>query len=100
MTRKRGRVDSTQSEIVHALRDAGMSVRSLANLGQGMPDIIVGVGGINILMEIKTPSGKLTEAEKAFLEEWLGQAAVVHSVEEAFDTINRIRGGTSSVTPP
>lgn len=38
----RGRVDANQPEIVRALRDIGASVVSLANVGQGCGDILVG----------------------------------------------------------
>lgn len=76
--RLRGKVDSNQAEIVKALRKAGCSVQSLANLGGGVPDLLIGFRGRNILAEVKDarkpPSArKLTPAEKKWIEAWQGE---------------------------
>ena len=90
--RKRGKVDSSQAAIVKALRKAGVSVYSLANMGGGCPDILCGWKGENVLMEIKNsddpPSKRrLTKAEFTWHEFWCGQVDVVGSVEEAFKVL-------------
>jgi len=86
------RVDANQSKIVAALRKIGCSVLHLHTLGDGAPDILVGVkkGGAthNLLLEIKdgdkAPSArKLTPDEETFHRDWRGQVATVESVEEA-----------------
>ncbi len=77
------KADENQAEIVEALRRAGASVQTLHRLGQGVPDLLVGYQGRNLLMEIKGEKGKLTTEEERFFEDWSGQVAVVRSAEDA-----------------
>lgn len=91
--RRAARVDDNQAEIVAALRAAGCSVTSLASIGKGCPDIVVGRAGMNYLMEIKDgnkpPSKRsLTPEEKKWHESWKGQVAVVESVEDALRVVS------------
>lgn len=52
--RLKARTDANHSEVVKALRNAGCSVQSLAATGRGVPDLLVGRDGKNLLMESKT----------------------------------------------
>lgn len=95
MLRRAARIDANQPAIVQGLRKAGCTVQSLAAIGKGCPDIIVGLRGVNYLMEIKdgdkVPSQrKLTPDEKEWIEKWRGQVAVVNSLEEALKIIGLI----------
>ncbi len=81
--RKHGRVDANQADIVKALRQVGASVQSLADIGKGCADILVGFHGRNWLMEIKMPGCHLTPDEKEWHAGWQGAVVVVRSVEEA-----------------
>jgi hypothetical protein len=92
----RGRVDANHTEIVKALRQMGCSVQSLAIIGHGCPDLLVGVRGVrNVLMEIKDgtkvkSSRKLTDAEQKWHDSWHGDVVVVNSVEEAVRIIEAL----------
>lgn len=91
--RKFGRIDSNHGKIVEALRRTGHSVVSLASVGGGCPDLLVGRNGINVLLEIKdgeqSPSRcKLTPDEVQFFETWKGQVAVVYNPETALCIVN------------
>lgn len=93
--RRAARVDDNQHEIVAALRAAGCSVTSLAAVGKGCPDIVVGVGGVNYLLEIKdgrkAPSKRrLTQAEEAWHISWRGRVSIVNSVEEALTAVGLV----------
>ncbi len=84
------RVDHNQQLIVEALRRAGASVQVLSEFGRGVPDLLIGYTThdrrpINILIEIKNPSGRcdLTEAEERWIEAWRGQVAICRTPEEA-----------------
>lgn len=87
------RTDSNQTAIVNALRQAGCSVAITSELGLGFPDLCVGRSihhgcRHTFLLEIKdggkSPSRRhLTEAERAFRDNWRGHYAVVTSVDEA-----------------
>lgn len=90
--RRAARVDDNQGEIVAALRAAGCSVTSLASVGKGCPDLVVGRNGVNYLLEVKDgkkpPSKRrLTEDEKAWHNAWMGQVSVVNGIEEALQAV-------------
>lgn len=92
--RKRARLDRNHAEIVLALRKSGASVQSLASVGEGCPDILVGKNGITLLMEIKDglaiPCEKrLTDDQKEWHAAWRGQVCVVESAEEALKILER-----------
>jgi len=57
-------------------------------VGRGCPDLVVGVAGVNYLIELKNPEVKpsarrLSRDEAAFHGAWRGQVAVVETLEEA-----------------
>ena len=86
------RLDANHHEIVDTLRSAGASVQSLASVGGGCLDILVGWRGANYLMEIKDgnkpPSArKLTEKEALWWNTWKGQKAIVENGQEALRVI-------------
>jgi Holliday junction resolvase len=89
--RYRARVDANHKEIVDALRDIGASVVSLAPIGKGCPDLLVGYRGRNYLLEVKTEKGALKPLQVTFAELWRGQVVVVRSIDEA---IMAVTGGT------
>ena len=94
---RKARIDANQPEIVKALRAAGATVQSLATIGCGCPDLLVGFRGQTVLMEVKDgakpPSQRrLTEDEQKWHSTWNGGAlAIVDSVEAALRAINIIR---------
>ena len=83
MTRLHGRLDYEHVAIVLALRTVGASVQSLADVGRGCPDLLVGWHGNNILMEIKSAGGHLTPAEKDWHAHWNVHVAIVRGVSDA-----------------
>lgn len=93
--RQAHRVDANQKEIVSALFKIGCSVQSLAGIGNGVPDLLVGRAGKNYLMEIKDDekcksAQKLTKLEKEWNQRWDGSVVVIHSVSEALNYMNGI----------
>lgn len=81
--RRASRVDQNHAEIVKALRKVGCSVLSLAAIGKGAPDLLLGYKGKNVLLEVKRPKGKLNDQQEAFRAAWRGDLCVVRSVDEA-----------------
>ena len=90
MARRAARVDANQREIVAALRKVGASVQHLHTVGGGCPDILVGLRGRNILMEIKMPTEDLNALEREWAIAWMGQTCTVRSPEEAVRTLMRL----------
>jgi len=80
--------------IVKGLRQIGASVQSLATMGGGCPDLLVGYQGENYLMEIKDPDAPknkrdLTPDQVKWHAEWKGIINVVETLDEAFRVIGR-----------
>ena len=85
------KVDTNQQPIVRDLRNifGPDVVLDLSAVGRGCPDIMVGVRGRNLLMEIKTDKGKLTADQVYFHREWGGQVHIVRTLDDALNVIER-----------
>ena len=86
------KLDANQPDIVKALRQAGASVTSLASVGNGCPDLLVGIRNVTTVFEVKDgakpPSKrKLTEPERDWHAAWRGSKHIVESVEQALTTL-------------
>lgn len=93
--RRAAKVDANQDAIVQALRAAGASVQSIAAVGKGVPDLLVGFRGLNWLVECKDgakpPSAReLTEDQQKWLRNWRGRVAVVLSPDDALRAIGAL----------
>jgi Holliday junction resolvase len=94
--RRAAKVDANQDSVVSALRAAGATVQSLAAVGKGVPDLLVGHKGQTLLMEVKdgrkTPSAqRLTEDQLTWHGAWKGgPLAVVDGPEAALRMIGVI----------
>ena len=89
--RTQSKRDGNHKEIVKAFRDSGCTVLDLASVGGGCPDLLVGYGGRNILVEVKDgskpPSArKLTPDQVVFCDSWRG--GCVYVVEDIDGVVN------------
>lgn len=89
--RRRAKVDGNHAEIVDAFRKAGCSVVSLAPIGGGVPDLIVGSDGYNVMVEVKQPKGQRNLLQRQFDHEWNGWIEVIRSTDEAMALVARLR---------
>lgn len=93
--RKYGKKDANQTEVVTALRKAGLSVAITSSMGDGFPDLVVSgfsttqmcIGKRTVLIELKDLSQKpsdrrLSPAEKKFHDSWKGEIYVCTTAEE------------------
>jgi len=81
------RVDRGQIAIVHALEAVGATVVDLSAVGRGCPDLLVGMHGVDLLVEVKAPLGprggcsekgqRLRETQEAFRGRWRGAPVLV-----------------------
>ena len=78
------KIDNNQTEIVEALRSVGATVQSIASIGKGCPDLLVGYRYKNYLMEIKDGLNKLTKHEELWQSKWMGCCYNVRTVDEAY----------------
>lgn len=86
------RVDSNHQAVAEEFRRLGCSVLSLAQVGRGCPDLLIGIGGLNLLAEVKTSVGKLTPDQENFFVSWNGWISIVRSVEDARNLVQRVTG--------
>ena len=95
--RRAAKIDANQTQVVEALRAAGATVQSLAAVGQGVPDLLVGFQGQTVLMEIKDPrkppsKRRLTEDQLKWHGEWRGgPLAVVDGPDAALRVLGVIK---------
>ena len=91
------KIDANHEAVVLALRLAGATVQSLAGVGNGVPDLLVGYKGQTLLLEIKDgfkpPSKRaLNEDQLRWHGSWKGGAlAVVDSPDAALRMIGVIK---------
>ena len=80
----RAKVDLNHSDIVKEFRkQEGVTVFSIASLGDGVPDIVVGYRGVTTLVEIKSPKGKLNALQEKWHQAWTGRpVAIVRNVKD------------------
>jgi len=94
--RRAARIDANQNRIVDALRYAGATVQSLAAVGNGVPDLLIGFNGVTVLMEVKDgskpPSERsLTPLQLDWHSKWNGGTlCVVTDVESALRVLKVI----------
>lgn len=87
--RRAAKVDANQEQVVEALRAAGASVQTLAAVGKGVPDLLVGYQGQTLLLEVKDgrkplSQRRLTEDQLKWHGAWRGgPLAVVDGPEAA-----------------
>lgn len=90
------RVDANQPELVEEFRQLGCSVEHTHFYADGFPDILVGIAGFNVLVEIKNgakpPSArKLTRFESWWHIAWAGQVVVIKDVEEVRALVSAVK---------
>lgn len=90
--RRAAKIDTNQPDVVAEFRALGCTVTPTHMIGRGFVDIVVGVVGINLLVEIKdgdkVPSArKLTPDEQVWHDAWKGQKAVVETLQDVRDLV-------------
>lgn len=103
--RRASQLDGPHKAIVQALRACGCSVQSLATVGSGCPDLLVGhrtpqTGlGVTYLLEVKSgdkphSNPRTVEAQRLWYARWKGGPLhVVRSVSEALAVLGFKPGG-------
>jgi len=75
MTYYKKRVDNNQLEIIKAFQAMGATVLNLSTVGKGCPDLLIGYKNKHsVLVEVKSKTGKFTEPQLKFMEQWQGGA--------------------------
>ena len=89
MTRRAARRDANHTAVADTFRALGCSVFETDRVGEGFPDLVVGMQGDNLLVEVKNPAtyyGRtgLNGSQTKFNEAWRGsKVMVICSADEA-----------------
>jgi hypothetical protein len=86
------RIDANQPQIIAALRKLGVSVQPLHTVGGGVPDLLCGWRGVNVLIEVKdgakpASARALTADQVTWHRDWRGKVHVVKDVGEALTVL-------------
>lgn len=107
MARFAAKVDANHKAVVQALRDEGgdaVSVFSLADVGRGVPDLLVGIHERTYLCEVKdgdkpVSRRSLTPDQQRFVRQWCGSPVVILlSPGHAVAWLKRLGGSDASTT--
>ena len=78
------KIDSNHGLIKLAFEQMGATTVDIFRLGSNVPDILVGVCGVDQMVEVKAEDGECTDGQLKFHNEWNGRSIrVVRNVQEA-----------------
>jgi Holliday junction resolvase len=85
--------DANHAQIATVLKAFGASVYDAAHAGRSFPDLVVGLGGVTFLVEIKAgEKAPVTDGQQAFADTWRGSPVVfLRSKVEAVEWATRTR---------
>lgn len=92
------KADANQPKVVAAMRALGASVQHLHAVGQGCPDLLCAIAGVNFLVEVKdgdkVPSAqKLTPDQVTWHSKWHAPVYIINSVPAAIELVQKIIRG-------
>ena len=85
INRRATKRDANEPEIIKALREVGATVQTISETN--VTDLLVGYQGVNYLIEVKMPKGKLSSGQKDWHLSWDGQVSVARSVDDALSVL-------------
>jgi hypothetical protein len=92
--------DKNHHRVTNVLHRLGCTVTDLAEVGRGVPDVLVGVNGENVLVEIKNPLTQygrrgLNKRQQGFAQRWRG--GPVHIIRNEDDCIALVQGDRAAL---
>lgn len=90
--RRAAKKDANHNVIADAFSKLGCSVFDTSQLGKDFPDMVIGMHGINVLIEVKRDAkAKLTDGQFKFFHEWKGWTAVVRGIDDVPPIVSQIK---------
>lgn len=99
--RRAAKIDANQQQIVSVARAYGATVQSLATVGNGCPDLLIGYKGHTILVEVKDGSKPLSqrllnEQQCIWWSNWRGGTlTLIKDVQGMENLLRTIDGSTT-----
>ncbi len=99
--RRAAKIDATQDQVVSLARAFGATVQSLATVGNGCPDLLIGYKGHTVLVEVKDggkpPSQRaLNENQLKWWANWQGGTLVVVNDAQGMENVLRTIDGSTA----
>jgi len=98
MPRRTYRTDGNHIEIVRAFESLGCSVADLSGApgdsvrNIGLPDLLVGIVGVNVLVEVKHGDNDLQADQREFINRWRGgQPFTVRNLADVTHVVCTVR---------
>lgn len=99
--RRNPRKDANHSAVVKALEMVGCNVQDLAAVGEGCPDLLIGIPTVRALAFVEIKDGdkapserRLTEPQQRWHARWHGYPVhIIESVSEALAIVAAIKRG-------
>ena len=103
--RRAAKVDGNHRLVVAAFKALGCSVQSLAAVGKGVPDLLVGFAGLNHLVEVKDgrkvkSARKQTPLQVVWASTWRAPRHLVESVDDVQRLVKAWRFVPAYHVPP
>jgi hypothetical protein len=76
------KTDGNQQEIMTEFRRLGATVQTLHTVGRGVPDLLVGYKGLNLLVEVKSERGVFTPEQVKWFEKWQGTVYTIWTISD------------------
>lgn len=88
--RRAAKSDNNTAEIANAFRGLGCSVEYLSPARRGgLPDLLVGIDGRTLLVEVKAEKGKLSDDQINWHASWRGAPPhIVRTLEDVGHIVN------------
>lgn len=92
----RAKVDDNQQAIVECFRKMGATVQPLHQVGDGCTDLVIGLMGLNVMVEVKDGSKipskrKLTQDQVIWHSLWRGWKAIVECEDDCIRLVTAIK---------
>lgn len=96
--RRAAKRDDTEPAIVQALQLAGWTVLRVSD--GGVPDLLCARSGVLKLLEVKSPGGRLTDAQERTFQRLAAALVTVHVVTTPEEALVAVKAPVESVLPP
>ena len=96
--RKRPKLDNNHRQIKNELEQCYIKIVDLAGVGDDVPDLLVARRGINLLVELKSPGGKLSPGQYEFILQWPAPVMVADCIEQIIEAFDQLEAGYFNFT--
>lgn len=91
------RRDANHGELTEIFESLGCTVLDLSMVGSDCPDVLIGLCGVNVLVEIKSKGGKLEPGQERFRRDWRGKTTAAWDRDDCIAIVSEVRASLRKV---